>query len=163
MLKKLQDRSPASPPANVVTSGARFRLGATRYAEGGAAGPVRGFLEGDERVHRATSAPAPPGELVIELRPDDVTLGDPYEVSVRLVNEGNRALDAASLRLDWSFGGRNTGGDVTLQSARVEPRGAGVLYEVSGTWTSAHAQGPASLTATLTLQDGARLANTLEW
>jgi hypothetical protein len=52
---------------------------------------------------------------------------------------------------------------VPLGAARVGPRDAAVLYSVSGMWTSAHARGPASVTATLTLGDGARLANTLSW
>lgn len=164
LLKKLEERElePSVGPESGATA-ARFRLGETRYVEAGASGPVKGFLEGDERIHRATSAPAPPGELVIELGPDEVALGDSYELRVRFVNEGNRPLDAAALRLDWSFGGQNTGGDVPLDVARVAPRAATLLYVVSGQWTSAHARGPASVTATLTLEDGARLENTLRW
>ena len=163
LLQKLEARDPAAEAG--AGPAARFRLGETRFVEheGAASVPPNGFFEGDERIHRATSAPAPPGELVIELQPDGVAIGDPYELSVRLVNEANRPLDAAALRLDWSFGDQNTGGDVAIRAGRVEPRQAAVLYRVSGMWTSVHARGPASLTVTLTLQDGARLANSLAW
>ncbi len=128
-----------------------------------AASEVRGFVVEDEKVHQATALPANPAHLLIELSPDKVALGQSYELEVRLVNRSNHALDATSLRLDWSFAGKKTGGDVPLDIAHVGARESAVLYSVAGRWTPAHEEGPVILTATLTLQDGERLANTLGW
>ena len=72
-------------------------------------------------------------------------------------------MGATSLRIDWSFAGKKTGGDVTLDIAHVGANESAVLYSVTGRWTPAHEEGPVLLTATLTLEDGERLANTLSW
>ena len=72
-------------------------------------------------------------------------------------------MGATSLRIDWSFAGKKTGGDVPLDIAHVGANQSAVLYSVTGRWTPAHEEGPVLLTATLTLEDGERLANTLSW
>jgi hypothetical protein len=92
-----------------------------------------------------------------------VRLGEPYRLAVRLVNRSNQPLDTDALRLDWSFGGQNTGGDVPLGVGRIDARASVVLYQVSGRWTPAHENGPVVVTATLRLQGGELLANSLRW
>lgn len=147
-----------------IERGGRFQLGETDFADPEVrAGEVRGFVVEDEKVYRASAIPSNPAHLVIELSPEKVKLGDRYELAVRLVNRSNQPLDARALRLDWSFGGKNTGGDVPLDVARVDARESAVLYQVSGQWTPAHEDGPVVVTATLTLTGGERLANSLRW
>jgi len=79
------------------------------------------------------------------------------------VNESNRVLATKSLRLDWSFKGLNTGGEVSVEAKRIDPRTTALLYQVEGQWSESHQASPVSVTATVTLLDGARLSNTLEW
>ena len=90
-------------------------------------------------------------------------LGDSYRLAVRLVNRSNQPLDTDALRLDWSFGGKNTGGAVPLGVARIDARASAVLYQITGRWTPAHEDGPVVVTATLRLQGGELLANSLRW
>jgi hypothetical protein len=79
------------------------------------------------------------------------------------VNQSHRAIVPSALRLDWSFRGKNTGGDVALGVDRIDPQKSVLLHAVSGDWTEAHQAGGVSVTATLTLEDGARLSNSLHW
>lgn len=164
LLDALEERDPEESSLLIESPEKRFRLGETLFEDPTvAASEVRGFIVEDEKVHRATSLPANPAHLLIELSPDRVALGQSYELEVRLVNRSNRALGATSLRIDWSFAGKKTGGDVPLDIAHVGANQSAVLYSVTGRWTPAHEEGPVILTATLTLEDGERLANTLSW
>jgi hypothetical protein len=164
LLDAIEERDPEESSLLIESPETRFRLGETLFEDPTvAAGEVRGFIVEDEKVHRATSLPANPAHLLIELSPDRVALGQSYELEVRLVNRSNRALGATSLRIDWSFAGKKTGGDVPLDIAHVGANESAVLYSVTGRWTPAHEEGPVILTATLTLKDGERLANTLSW
>jgi hypothetical protein len=163
LVQALQDREGDDPETGDVVTG-RFHLGQTRFedpldrSEG-----LKGFVQGDEAVYRATADRARPAHLLIELAPEEVHLGDAFRLAVRIVNRSNRPLDTQSLRLDWTFGDRNTGGDVPMAVARIDARASSVLYQLSGEWTPAHEQGPVSVTATLTLDGGQRLSNTLRW
>ena len=158
LLDAIEERDPSESTQLIESPERRFRLSETAFEDPTvAAGEVRGFVVEDEKVHRATALPANPAHLLIELSPDKVALGQSYELEVRLVNRSNHALDAMSLRLDWSFAGKKTGGNVPLDTARVGARESAVLYSVTGRWTPAHEEGPVILTATLTLQDGERL------
>lgn len=143
---------------------ARFRLGETAFVDP-AHEPeeLKGFIKGDHEVYQAVTLPANPAHLLIELSPREVRLGDSYELAVRLVNRSNEPIDADTLRLDWSFGGKKTGGAVPLGVARIDPRASATLYQMSGQWTPAHEDGPVVVTATLTLGGGERLANSLRW
>jgi hypothetical protein len=67
------------------------------------------------------------------------------------------------MRLEWSFQGKNTGGEVPLGADLVEAQKTALLYTLSGQWTEAHADGPVSVTATVTLEGGAQLVNVLSW
>ena len=164
LLDAIEERDPEESSLLIESPEKRFRLGETLFEDPTvAASEVRGFIVEDEKVHRVTALPANPAHLLIELSPDRFALGQSYELEVRLVNRSNRALGATSLRIDWSFAGKKTGGDVTLDIAHVGANESAVLYSVTGRWTPAHEEGPVLLTATLTLEDGERLANTLSW
>jgi hypothetical protein len=165
LLGSLRDRSSVVEPAAAPTpSGPRFRLGATSYVDPGEEpAAVKGFLPAGEAIHRATNRPAQPALLVIDVTPEGVALGERYRLEVRLVNQSNRTLEAKVLRLDWSFNGMNTGGDVPVEAAQIDAQRTTLLYQVSGQWSEAQERSPVSVTATVTLFDGARLSNTLEW
>jgi hypothetical protein len=149
-----------APPALV----SRFRLGETSYVDP-AERPdaIKGFVKGDEKVFRASAPPSNPALLIIEVDPEKVELGEDYRLSVRLVNQSNRSIVPRSMRLDWSFQGGRTGGDVRLAIDKVEAQETALLYSVSGQWTEAHREGPGSITATLIVDGGARVSNVLSW
>lgn len=165
ILEALSEEPAASSSLFEPPSGAdRFSLGETSYID-----PrhnpdeLKGFIRGDEKVYQAHALRGNPAHLLIELSPKRVQLGDPYRLAVRLVNRSNEPLDADALRLDWSFGGKNTGGAVPLGVGRIDARASAVLYQVTGQWTPAHEDGPVVVTATLKLHGGELLANSLRW
>ena len=45
----------------------------------------------------------------------------------------------------------------------IVARASAVLYQITGRWTPAHEDGPVVVTATLRLQGGELLANSLRW
>ena len=154
------EEAAAAEPAGV----SRFRLGETSYVDPGERpDAIKGFVKGNEKVFRASALPSNPALLVIEVDPEKVALGEAYRLSVRLVNQSNRSIVPRSMRLDWSFQGRNTGGDVPVSVVRVEAQKTALLYSVSGQWTESHKDGPVSVTATVTVDGGARLSNVLSW
>lgn len=163
LIEALDEREGEDPPIGEVAS-SRFRLGQTDFEDpSDRSDGLKGFVKGDEPVHQASADPARPAHLLIELVPEQVHLGDDFRLAVWVVNRSNSALDTASLRLDWTFGERNTGGSVPLALARVDARASAVLYQLSGEWTPAHEKGPVAVTATLTLDGGELLSNTLRW
>ena len=154
------DAGVAAPHAPV----SRFRLGETSYVDPEERpDAIKGFVKGEEKVFRASTLPSNPALLVIELDPEKVGLGEAYRLSVRLVNRSNRSIVPRSMRLDWSFQGKNTGGDVPVGIDRVEAQKTALLYSVSGQWTEAHKEGPVSVTATVTVDGGAQVKNVLSW
>jgi hypothetical protein len=173
LLGSLRDRpsepglaAPAPAPVPPLPPGPRFRLAETAYVEPGnerEPDKVRGFLPAGENIHRANNLPANPALLLIEVTPKEVGLGESYRLVVRLVNRSNRMLDPRSLRLDWSFKGMNTGGDVPVAARRIDAQTTALLYEVSGLWSESQEASPVSVTATVTLLSGERLSNTLAW
>jgi len=164
LLEAFDDRDGDAGVAVPQAPVSRFRLGETSYLDP-AERPdaIKGFVKGDENVFRASALPSNPALLVIEVDPEKVALGEAYRLSVRLVNQSNRSIVPRSMRLDWSFQGRNTGGDVRVEVDRVEAQKTALLYSVSGQWTEAHKNGPVSVTATVTVDDGARVSNVLSW
>lgn len=154
-------RSDSPPAASAAV--ARFRLGETSYLDPEERpDAIQGFVNGGEKVFRASALPSKPAHLVIEIDPAGVEIGEPYRLSVRLVNRSNRPIATRAMRLDWSFQGKNTGGDVPVRVDRVEPQESTLLYAVSGQWTEAHSQ-QVRLTATVTVDEGARVSNVLSW
>jgi hypothetical protein len=161
LLEAFPSRSDAPPAASPPI--ARFRLGETSYVDREERpDAIQGFVNGGEKVFRASAPPSKPAHLVIEIDPAGVEIGEPYRLSVRLVNRSNRAIATRAMRLDWSFQGKNTGGDVPVQVDRVEAQESALLYAVSGQWTEAHSQ-QVRLTATVTVDEGARVSNVLSW
>jgi hypothetical protein len=164
LLVAIEEPDPSEASRLIESPEKRFQLGETLFEDPTVArSEVRGFVVEDEKVHLATSLPANPAHLLIQLSPAKVALGESYVLEIRLVNRSNQALDATSLRLDWSFAGKKTGGAVPLDIAHVDARESAVLYSVSGRWTPAHENGSVILTVTLTLKDGEQLANSLSW
>ena len=156
-----EQEAPVSEP---VGTSERFSLGETSFVDPRyQPDEIKGFIKGDEEVHQAQALRGNPAHLLIELSPKKVQLGDPYRLAVRLVNRSNQPLDADALRLDWSFGGKSTGGAVRLAVGHVDARASAVLYQMSGRWTPAHEEGPVVVTATLRLHGGELLANSLRW
>jgi hypothetical protein len=155
-----EDVETAAAPAPV----SRFRLGETSYVDPEERPDViKGFVKGDENVFRASTLPSNPALLVIEVDPEKVALGEAYRLSIRLINQSNRSIVPRSMRLDWSFQGKNTGGEVPVSLERVEAQKTALLYSVSGQWTEAHKDGRVRVTATVTVDGGARLSNVLSW
>ncbi len=142
----------------------RFRLGETTYVDP-AERPdaIKGFVRGDEKVYRASTLPSSPAVLLIELHPEEVTLGKVYQLSVRLVNRSNRSINPRSMRLEWTFQGKNTGGDVPVSVGHVAAQETAMLYSVSGEWTEAHLLRPVSVAAVVTVDGGAQVRNVLSW
>lgn len=164
LLEALKERPPVEFEAAPGASPSRFVLGETVFVDPKDTGPApSGFEPDDQPVRRASAPPANPGYLVLELEPVSVKLGEPYELVVKLVNRSNRELAPKALRLAWSFAGKNSGGSVPVDTSRVAPDESTVLYAVAGRWTPAHEKGPVVLTATLTLDGGGRLTNSLRW
>ena len=163
LLEAFGDRD-GEPTAAVPPPVSRFRLGETSYVDPEERPEaIKGFVKGDENVFRASTPPSNPALLVIEVDPERVALGEAYRLSIRLVNQSNRSIILRSMRLDWSFQGRNTGGDVPVRVDRVEAQKTVLLYSVSGQWTEAHKDGPVSVAAIVTVDGGARVKNVLSW
>ena len=79
LLDALEERDPEESSLLIESPEKRFRLGETLFEDPTvAASEVRGFIVEDEKVHRATSLPANPAHLLIELSPDRVALGQRY-------------------------------------------------------------------------------------
>ncbi len=151
-------------PAVAPSPASRFRLGETSFVDPEESpDAIKGFVKGEEKVFRASTLPSNPALILIEVDPAHVGIGEAYRLSVRLVNRSNRSIVPRSMRIDWSFQGRNTGGDVPVIVDRVEAQKTALLYSVSGQWTEAHKDGPVSVTATVTVDGGARLKNVLSW
>ncbi|MGH9320663.1 MAG: hypothetical protein ACRD3V_12360 [Vicinamibacteria bacterium] len=150
-----------SPP---LPRAPRFRLGETHYTHP-ADDPdaIKGFVAGDQQVFRATAPQNNSVVLLIDVKPEGVRPGDPYQLSVRVVNQSYRLIAFESLRLDWSFNGKNTGGPVPVAVAQVKPQDTQVLYSLMGHWTEAHELGPVSVTASLAIYGGASATNVLRW
>lgn len=162
LLAALQERDPLESEPGATTE--RFSLGETSFVDPRyQPDEIKGFVKGDEKVYQANALRGNPAHLLIELSPREVGLGDSYRLAVRLVNRSNQPLDPDALRLDWSFGGQNTGGEVPLALGRIDARASVVLYQITGRWTPAHENGPVVVTATLRLQGGELLANSLRW
>jgi hypothetical protein len=159
----LEALSKREAPEAVRAPSSRFQLGETSYVDPQeSADEVKGFVRGEEKIFRGSVHASNPALLVIEVEPLQVALGEPYRLSVRLVNRSNRALAMRALRLDWSFQGKNTGGTVPVQVGRVEPQETALLYSVTGQWTEAHKE-RVRVTATVTVDEGATVSNVLSW
>ena len=112
---------------------------------------------------RATRAPEFPGELVIGLRPRRVEPGDPYVVTVRLYNKGNRVIGVQSVEVLFRADGKleERGARHAPRVRRVNPRDTALLWERQGVWQEG--QVPGGVDVTVHLIDGARVTKTISW
>lgn len=141
----------------------RFHRGQTEYLPGrSAAQEILGFATEDGTgIELATPSADYPAELVIELTPSDALPGQPYRLSVRIHNRGNHSIALSGLDVVWNYGGRHTGGSVPFQSRRVPARSTLLLHEVDGVWVEE--LDTARITATVQLEEGGGLTNSLSW
>jgi hypothetical protein len=147
----------------VATEGRRFSSSPTRYlrASGGTGAP-RGFHASDEPLVKAAMVnQESPAELLIEVNPPDARPGSPYRLRLEIHNRGNASIHVTDLEVVWSYAGRNTGGPLQFSKRVVGPRSTSVLYEVDGIWMEELTAG--SIVATVTLESGDQLVNTLRW
>jgi tetratricopeptide (TPR) repeat protein len=129
---------------------------------GGPEGP-KGFEVGGVKVQQATKAADSPGELAVQIRPETVQSGDPYDLMVRLTNQGNKPIMVKSLELISTFGARTTGRGqaLTPMVQRIEARDTSVIFQSRGTWSEDQKEG--SIEAVVTLVGDAKLRKTIRW
>jgi serine/threonine protein kinase/tetratricopeptide (TPR) repeat protein len=138
--------------------------GRTEYVPppGGPEGP-KGFEAGGVQVQQATKAPDNPGELIVQIRPETVQLGDPYDLLVRIHNQGNKPIGVKSVELISTFGSKTTGKGQPLTPLvqRINARDTSVIFQTRGTWSEDQRQG--SIEAVVTLIGDAKLRKTIRW
>lgn len=146
-----------------AVTGRQFSRGSTEYKPAHeTTGEPRGFaLDDGTEIKVATAMPEFPAEIIIELAPPNADPGEPYQLSVRIHNHGNRSIDLDGLEIVWNVSGRFTGGSIPIASKNVSPRTTLLLHEVGGTWIED--LNSAQIVATVTLAEGGRLSNTLSW
>ena len=125
----------------------------------------RGFeTGGGVQVRRATTAPKFPGQITIELNPDNAQPGQPFVLLVRLYNAGQKPIEVKSLELVSTYGTRppmGKGQPIEPRVQRIEPQATGLLHEARGTWTEEQNRG--SIEATVTLVSNDKLVKTKKW
>jgi tetratricopeptide (TPR) repeat protein len=142
----------------------QIQEGRTEYIPpaGGPEGP-KGFEAGGVQVQQATKAPENPAELVVQIRPETVKSGDPYDLVVRVHNQGNKPIGVKSVELISTFGAKTTGKGQALTPLvqRVNARDTSVIFQTRGTWSEDQKQG--SIEAVVTLVGDAKLRKTIRW
>jgi serine/threonine protein kinase/tetratricopeptide (TPR) repeat protein len=142
----------------------QIQEGTTEYVapSGGPEGP-KGFDAGGVKVQQATKAPENPAELMVQIRPETVQPGDPYDLLVRVHNQGNKPIGVKSVELISTFGARTTGRGQALTPLvqRVNARDTSVIFQTRGTWSEDQKQG--SIEAVVTLIGDAKLRKTIRW
>jgi len=125
----------------------------------------RGFeTGGGVQVRRATTAPKFPGQITIELNPDNAQPGQPFFLRVRLYNAGQKPIEVKNLELVSTYGGRppmGKGQPIEPRVQKIEPQATGILHEAQGTWTEEQNRG--SIEATVTLVSNDKLVKTKKW
>jgi tetratricopeptide (TPR) repeat protein len=151
--------------AAAASAGAlKIEEGTTEYVPppGGPEGP-KGFEAGGVKVQQGTKAPDNPGELIVQIRPETVQLGDPYDLLVRIHNQGNNFIGVKSIELISTFGAKTTGKGQLLTPLvqRINARDTSVIFQTRGTWSEDQKQG--SIEAVVTLIGDAKLRKTIRW
>jgi hypothetical protein len=128
----------------------------------GTEGP-RGFEVGEVKVQQATKGADSPGELAVQIRPETVQSGDPYDLMVRLTNQGNKPILVKSIELISTFGSRTTGRGQTLAPMvqKVDARDTSVIFQSRGTWSEDQKEG--SIEAVVTLAGDGKLRKVIRW
>ena len=158
-------RQAAEISRNAATAtGITIQESPTRYVGKGQTDTPKGFEPGTEvKVTRATSAPDNPAEVIIQIQPTTVQPGDPYNLRVRINNQGNRPIGVKDLEIVSTYGGRAQGRGHKLapMRQRINPRETSVVYEVRGNWSEEQATG--NIEVIVTLIGDARLYKTIQW
>jgi tetratricopeptide (TPR) repeat protein len=153
-----QQRSAASARA------LQIQEGKTEYVPppGGPEGP-KGFQSGGVNVQQATKAPENPGEVQVQIRPESVQSGDPYELLVRVHNQGNKPILVKTVELVSTYGGRTTGRGQALPPLvqSINARDTSLIFRTQGTWSEDHEEG--SIEAIVTLAGDAKLRKLISW
>ncbi len=139
--------------------------GRTQYVPpgGGPEGP-KGFEAGGVQVQQATKAPENPAELVLQIRPETVQPGDPYNLVVRVHNQGNKPIGVKTVELISTFGTKpptGKGQALTPMVQRINARDTSVIFQTQGTWSEDQKQG--SIEAVVTLIGDGQLRKTIRW
>jgi hypothetical protein len=160
-IKEREIQSLANKPE--PEAGRKFSRGPTRYlpASSGTEAPKGFFASNKPRVKAAMVNPESPAEILIDVNPPDARPGNPYRLRLEIHNRGNASIQVTDLEVVWNYAGRNTGGPLRFSKRSVGPRSTTVLYEVDGVWMEELTAG--SIAATVTLEGGDQLVNTLHW
>jgi hypothetical protein len=136
----------------------------TRYIGpgGGNDGP-RGFEAGGVPVQQATKSPDFPGEVVLQIVPETVQVGDPFTIRVRINNKGNTQIGVKTLEMVSTYGSQPTGKghQLTPLVPRVNARDNSVIFETRGNWGENQKQG--RIDVTVNLVGGGTLQKTIQW
>ncbi len=154
--EELQQKTAIAPTRSIVRSKTEYT------APGGQDGP-KGFESGGVKVTKATGAPTFPAQVIIEVNPPNAQPGQPYELTIRMNNKGNRPIHAKSIELVSTYGGSTTGKGVQIPviTTRINARATGVLLKSSGTW--AEEQNKGQIVAHVSLVGGGSLTKTIKW
>jgi hypothetical protein len=89
--------------------------------------------------------------------------GDPYDLMVRVHNQGNKPIGVKSIELISTYGAKTTGKGQALTPLvqRVNARDTSVIFQTRGTWSEDQKQG--SIEAVVTLIGDAKLRKTIRW
>ncbi len=156
-----RDQKRRTIPAPAARRG--FSETPTTFAPAGGSNDGGFVMDENVAVEKATADVTSPGELLIEINPPDVKASEPFNLTVRLHNESNKALFVKDLEIVTAYGGRKlgAGAKIVMNLRRVDARSTVVLHQVSGTWREEQSAG-GSITVTATLPGG-RLVKTLKW
>jgi hypothetical protein len=139
----------------------KFEMGPTRHLQSVGQAPRNSYSSEKPQSKLAMAASEAPAEILIDINPPDARPGSPYRLRLEIHNRGDTSINVTDLELVWNYAGRNTGGPLPFGKRLVGPRSTSVLYEVDGIWIEELTAG--TIFATVTLEGGTRLVNTLRW
>ena len=181
------DQALAIDPANAAAAqGRQAAIGAKAIADAAASGPrggggrtfvagrteakgtEQGGLVGFEdsagvKVKKGTQAAELPGKIVYEASPTAPKPGERFKVSVFLSNEGQQAIQLATMTVSTVLDGKRQSGSVPLSVTTVAPGQRAPVYQTPGdqVWK----EGTQSWTMEIVLRTtkGETYRNTLSW
>jgi serine/threonine-protein kinase len=182
------DRVLALDPANAAAqTGRQAAIGAKSMAEAAASGPraggaVRSFVPGKTEakgaeqgglvgfedsagvtVKKGTQAAELPGQIVFDASPAAPRPGERYRVSVFLSNEGQQAIQLASMTVATVLDGRRQSGPVPLTVTTVAPGQRTPVYSTPGEQVWKETTQSWTMEIVLKTAKGETYRNTLSW
>jgi tRNA A-37 threonylcarbamoyl transferase component Bud32/tetratricopeptide (TPR) repeat protein len=113
-------------------------------------------------VKRGSAAAELPGKIQFEAKPEAVKAGDPYSVSIYLVNEGAGPISVKTMAISIVKNGGRAGGAVPPQTKDVAPRQKALLFATpSDMWKEDTASW--QMEVTVSTGRGETYKNTLSW